>query len=87
MITLKGLLLNIIPKTEYKKDGESLATPVKAKLQILVENKRANGSLVKDLHTISIPDSKINLYADKVGKEVSVEVGIMSKEKISFYGV
>ena len=36
MLTLKGILLNIIDKSEYKKDGE-LATPVKAKLQILVD--------------------------------------------------
>ena len=86
MITLTGNLLNIIPKTEYKKDGDSLATPVKAKLQVLVENKRANGSLVKDLLTISIPDENIHMYKDKVGKEVSVEVGIISKQ-YSFYGV
>jgi hypothetical protein len=86
MITLKGLLLNIIPKSEYKKQGETLATPVKAKLQILVESKRANGTLVKDLQTISIPDEKIHLYKDKLGKEISVEVGIISKQ-FSFYGV
>ncbi len=87
MITLKGLLLNIIPATTYKKQGETLATPVKAKLQILVESKRANGTLVKDLQTISIPDEKINMYKDKLGKEVSIEVGILSKEKVNFYGV
>lgn len=87
MLTLKGILLNIIDKSEYKKDGESLATTVKAKLQILVESKRANGTLVKDLQTISIPDEKIVLYKDKLGKEVSIEVGILSKEKVNFYGV
>ena len=87
MITLKGLLLNIIPATTYKKQGETLATPVKAKLQILVESKRANGTLVKELHTISIPDSKVINYKDKLGKEVSIEVGILSKEKVNFYGV
>lgn len=86
MVTLKGLLLNIIPKTEYKKEGESLATPVKAKLQILVESKRANGSIIKELQTISVPDSKINLYTDKIGKEVSVDVGILAKD-YKFYGV
>jgi hypothetical protein len=86
MIILKGLLLNIIPATTYKKEVEKLATPVKAKLQILVEQKRANGSIVKDLQTISIPDNKISMYTDKVGKEVSVDVGIISKE-FSFYGV
>ena len=49
--------------------------------------KRANGTLVKDLQTISIPDEKINLYTDKISKEISVEVGILSKEKVNFYGV
>lgn len=85
MIKLTGLLLNIIDKSEYKKDN-GLPVPTKAKLQLLVEQKRANGSIVKDLQTISIPDNKISMYTDKVGKEVSIEVGIISKE-FSFYGV
>lgn len=86
MLTLKGILLNLIDKSEYKKEGESLATPVKAKLQILVDEKRANGSITKVLHTISIPDSKIDLYKDKIGKDVTVDVAIISKQ-FSFYGV
>ena len=86
MLKLTGTLLNIIEKSEYKKDGESLATPVKAKLQILVDEKRANGLITKVLHTISIPDEKIVLYKDKIGKEVSVDVAIISKQ-FSFYGV
>lgn len=85
MLKLTGTLLNIIDKSEYKKDGE-LATPVKAKLQILVDEKRANGSVTKVLHTISIPDSKIDLYKDKISKEISVDVAIISKQ-FSFYGV
>ena len=85
MIKLTGILLNIIEKSEYKKDN-GLPVPTKAKLQLLVEQKRANGSIVKDLQTISIPDNKISMYTDKVGKEVSVDVGIISKE-FSFYGV
>jgi hypothetical protein len=85
MLKLTGTLLNIIEKSEYKKDGE-LATPIKAKLQILVETSRANGSKVKELHTISIPDSKIDLYKDKISKEVSIDVAIISKQ-FSFYGV
>ncbi|MGD9623081.1 MAG: hypothetical protein AB7U51_00355 [Arcobacter sp.] len=86
MLKLTGTLLNIIDKSEYKKEGESLATPVKAKLQILVDEKRANGSITKVLHTISIPDSKIDLYKDKIGKDVTVDVAIISKQ-FSFYGV
>lgn len=84
MFILKGMLLNIIDKSSYKKDNIEVET--KAKLQLLVEQKRANDSIVKDLQTISIPDNKISMYTDKVGKEVSVEVGIISKQ-FSFYGV
>ena len=84
MFILKGMLLNIIDKSTYKKDNIEVET--KAKLQLLVEQKRANGSIVKDLQTISIPDNKISMYTDNVGKEVSVEVGIISKQ-FSFYGV
>ena len=85
MIKLTGILLNIIDKSEYKKEN-GLPVPTKAKLHLLVEQKRANGSIVKDLQTISIPDNKISMYTDKVGKEISVEVGIISKQ-FSFYGV
>lgn len=85
MLKLNGLLLNIIEKSEYKKDN-GLKVPVKAKLQILVESIRANGSKVNDLHTISVPDEKIDVFRDKVNKQVSVDVGIISKE-YSFYGV
>lgn len=84
MLTINGNLLNLIEKSSYKKDGVEVDT--KARLQILVEITRANGSKVKELHTISIPDSKISLYKDKVGKDVSVEVGIISKQ-FNFYGV
>ena len=85
MIKLQGLLINIIDKSKYtKKDG--LEVDTKAKLQILVEIVRANGTRVKELHTISIPDSKIALYQDKISKEISVDIGIIS-EKYSFYGI
>ena len=85
MFTLTGTLLNIIEKSKYKKDNIEVDT--KCKLQILVETARANGVKVKELHTISIPDSKVISYREKLGKEVSIEVGILSKEKVNFYGV
>jgi len=84
MIKLQGTLINFIERSTYK--GENGEVPTKAKLQILVENKRANGSLVKDLHNISIPDEKIPMYRDKISKDVTVDVGIISKS-YSFYGI
>lgn len=85
MFKIKGLLINLIPQSEYKNEN-GLPTPTKAKVQILVESKRANGTKVKELHTISIPDSKIALYKNELNKQVEVEVGIISKQ-FSFYGV
>lgn len=84
MIKLQGTMINFIEKSVY--NGENGAVPTKAKVQILVENKRANGARVKELHTISILDEKIPLYKDKINKEVTVDVGIISKS-YSFYGV
>ncbi len=85
MINLSGTMINFIEKSEYK-NPEGLITPTKAKVQILVENIRANGTKVKDLHTISIPDSKISEYEGKENKQISVPVGIISKS-YSFYGI
>ena len=84
MILLTGTLLSIIDKSKYKKDDIEIGT--KARIQILVEEKRVNGNKVIVLHTISIPDFKIVLYKDKLLEDVTVEVGIISKQ-FSFYGV
>jgi len=86
MLKIFGTLINFIDKATYKnKDGLEIDT--KAKVQLLLEVKRANGTKIKELHTISIPDEKINVYKSNLGKEISVEVGIISKENYSFYGV
>lgn len=85
MLKLHGTLINFIDKSEYKKE-DGLTVPTKAKVQILVQTNRVNGSRVSELHTISIPDEKIALYKDKVSKEVEVTVGIISKQ-YSFYGL
>lgn len=82
---ISGTMINFINKTTYKKDGEK-EIPVKAKVQILSENIRKDGNKIKVLNTISIPDEKIGQYKDKISKEVSVDVGIISKE-YSFYGI
>lgn len=85
MLKISGVLINIIPQGEYT-SKEGLTTSTKAKLQILVESIRANGTKVKELHTISIPDSKISIYKDLVSKQVDVDVGIIS-QNYSFYGI
>lgn len=85
MLKVSGTLLNIVDKSEFKKEDGTMV-PSKAKVQILSENIRKDGNRIKILNTISIPDEKISQYKDKVSKEVSVDVGIISKE-YSFYGI
>lgn len=85
MLKITGLLLNFADKSTFKqKDG--LEVPTKAKVQVLVDIKRANGDIMKKLHNISIPDSKIPQYKNSLNKEVTVDIGIISKE-YSFYGI
>ncbi len=85
MFKVSGILINLIDKSEFKNE-EGLVVPTKGKLQILVDTRKANGSITKTLHTISIPDEKLLMYKDKINKIVEVEVGIISKQ-FSFYGV
>lgn len=85
MITLKAQLLNMYKSNDFiQKDG----TVVKGKFKLQILNIQAmkDGSNKQLLLDISIPDEKVHLYQDKIGKEVSVEVGIIS-DKYSFYGV
>ena len=85
MLTLKAQLLNMYKSNDFiQKDG----TVVKGKFKLQILNIQAmkDGSNKQLLLDISIPDEKVHLYQDKIGKEVSVEVGIIS-DKYSFYGV
>ncbi len=85
MLKVTGTLLNIVDKSEFKKEDGTMV-PSKAKVQVLSENIRKDGNKIKILNTISVPDEKISQYKDKISKEVSVDVGIISKE-YSFYGI
>lgn len=85
MLTLKAQLLNMYKSNDFiQKDGTVVKG--KYKLQILNIQAMKDGSNKQLLLDISIPDEKVHLYQDKIGKEVSVEVAIIA-DKYSFYGV
>jgi len=44
-----------------------------------------NGETKNELHDLSIPIEKLELYRQKIGKEVEVEVAIIGK--VIFYGI
>ena len=44
-----------------------------------------NGQSKNELYDLSIPKEKIELYRQKIGKEVEVEVALIGK--VTFYGI
>ncbi|WP_304542896.1 hypothetical protein [Sulfurimonas microaerophilic] len=80
----KAKLLHIFTSADFtKEDGSTVAG--KVKLQLLETITLRNGEIKNELIDISIPKDKYNLYKDKVGSTVEVEVGIIGK--CSFYGI
>ena len=84
MLTLKGTLLNIFTNSDFTKE-DGTVVPGKTKLQLLVKMPMRNGQSKNELHDLSIPQEKIELYRQKIGKEVDVEVAIVGKA--IFYGI
>lgn len=84
MLKLTGTLLNIFTNSDFTKDDGTIV-PGKTKLQLLVKMPMRNGQSKNELHDLSIPQEKLELYRQKIGKEVEVEVVIIGKAV--FYGV
>lgn len=84
MLTLKGTLLNIFTNSDFTKEDGTVIEG-KTKLQLLVKMPMKNGQSKNELHDLSIPKEKIELYRQKIGKEVEVEVALIGKAV--FYGI
>ena len=84
MLKLTGTLLNIFTNSDFTKEDGTIV-PGKTKLQLLVKMPMRNGQSKNQLHDLSIPQEKIELYRQKIGKEVDVEVAIVGKA--IFYGI
>lgn len=68
-----------------REDGT--VVPAKPKLELLDELTLKDGGKKHKILSVSIPKEKLKLYESKVGQVVEVEVGIMSKSPVTFYGV
>lgn len=84
MLTLKGTLLNIFTNNDFTKDDGTIVEG-KTKLQLLVKMPMKNGQSKNELHDLSIPKDKVEIYRQKIGKEVEVEVAMIGKAV--FYGI
>jgi len=84
MLTLKAKLIGMYKSNDFtKEDGSVVAGRTKLQLQTTQSMKDGSTKLV--VLDISIPLEKVNLYKSQVGKDVSVDVGVIGK--VNYYGI
>lgn len=82
---VEGTVSSIFKNNDYKDKETGEVSQGKHKLQLLIENELANGSIRYDIQDITIPDSRVKEFESQIGKKVQVKCDIMSKGQISFY--
>ena len=86
MLTLKAKLIGIFKANDFKNTETGEVTIGKTKLQLLTTRTMQDSSQKQELIDISLPNEKVALYKNKVGQEVSVDVGLIAKN-YTFYGI
>jgi len=85
MLTLKAKLIGMFKSNDYL-NKETMETQFgKTKLQLQTVRRMKDGSDKIELLDISIPPEKVGMYKSQIGKEVSVDVGLIGK--VNFYGI
>ncbi|MDD3769248.1 MAG: hypothetical protein PHV10_01420 [Sulfuricurvum sp.] len=84
-VMVEGLLYSILKSNDFKDKETGEVIQGKHKLELIIENELANGSIRHDMQSITIPDSRVKEYEAQIGKKVQVKCDIMSKGQISFY--
>lgn len=84
-VIIEGMLLSIYKNNDFKDKETGEVSHGKHKLQLVIENELANGSIRHDMQDISIPDNRVKEFESQIGKKVQVKCDIMSKGQISFY--
>lgn len=84
-IIIEGTLLAIYKSNSFKDKETGIETPGKHKLNMIVQNEQANGSVKNEIQDISIPDNRVKEYEAQIGKIVQVKCDFVTKGQISFY--
>jgi hypothetical protein len=85
MIIIKAKLLHIFTSADYTNKETQEVTLGKVKLQLLIQSILRNKEVRNELLDITVPKEKYNLYKDKIGSTVEVEVGVIGK--CNYYGI
>ena len=84
-VTIEGLLLALYKNNDFKDKQTGEVSQGKYKLELVIDNELANGSIRHDMLDITIPDNRVKEYEAQIGKKVQVKCDVISKGQISFY--
>lgn len=84
-VILEGQVLAVYKSNDYKDKETGEVSQGKHKMELIIENELANGSIRHDMQSITIPGSRVKEFEAQIGKKVQVKCDIMSKGQISFY--
>ena len=84
MLTLKAKLIGMYKSNDFKKEDGTVVAG-RTKLQLQTVRRMQDGSDKIELLDISIPPEKVTMYKSQVGKDVSVDVGVIGK--VNYYGI
>jgi hypothetical protein len=84
-IIIEGMLLSIYKSNDFKDKETGEISHGKHKLQLVVQNEQANGSVKNEMQDISIPDARIKEFEPQIGKTVQVKCDFVTKGQINFY--
>lgn len=86
-LQLVGKLNNVFKSKDFENSKTGEVQKGKYKLEFMYQ-KDLGGSHQNVIEYVSIPDSLYPAYKDKIGKDVTLDIGIMAKNnKVIIYGV
>ncbi len=83
---MKKKLFGFFPGSDFTREDGTIS-PAKPKLELLDIIPLKGGGSKHKIIVVSIPPEKLKLYESKVGQVVEVEVGVMSKSSVTYYGI
>ncbi|BBG66204.1 hypothetical protein NNO_2077 [Hydrogenimonas sp.] len=88
-VIIEGQLASMYQKPEFKDKDTGEVRPGKHILQLQSLNELKNGEKRLELYNVSIPDSLVSTYKEKIGETVQVRCKFFTENNtpVKFYGV
>ena len=88
-VIIEAKLQSIYKKPDYTDKLTNSVTKGKFNLQLMSERQLEDGFTKFEMHDISIPEEKLKIYQNQIGKEVKVLCGYFTPDNtpVKFYGL